>query len=100
MQVFWAVSGDEVAIPFDETLAALKRSLPGDFPVVKAVVECFETAGEHLGQLSEALRLLPDEQGDEDALVNLIWTIEDWKRGIRDWEEVEEKLKDVRRAPV
>jgi hypothetical protein len=44
--------------------------------------------------------LLPDEQGDEDALVNLIWTIEDWKRGIRDWEEVEEKLKDVRRVPV
>lgn len=100
MLVFFGVAGDEVIIPFDETMARLMRAFPADHPLVKDIAKCFETAGAHLQALSDVVHLPNGDAVDDDVVVSLIWALEDWKRGVRDWEEVEEKIKDVKRVPV
>lgn len=54
----------------------LKRVLPPDHPFIKT----FEQ----------------QVKDPTDTLQSLIEVVDDWKRGIRDWNEVERKLDDVK----
>lgn len=101
-QTFTALDGDEIALSMDETIEKLRKALPKDHPVVKEVAEIFEVSGANLEELSEAIHgeigirngaMASFIEEDHDAFVNIL---EDWRRGIRDWDEVEQALKDVR----
>lgn len=88
--------GEDVPIPMDETLAELRKVLPKDHPMVAKIDRCFEVA-----------RGVIEDYSDEDAgeprpdpfpaLDALILKLDDWRSGIRDWDEVEPHLDEARR---
>lgn len=80
----------------ETTRRELTKILPENHPffekfdqlMVPAEPEPPEERGEHDGS-SDYLNLLED-------VIHVVQTIEDWKRGIRDWAEVEKALDSVR----
>lgn len=82
-----------------DACAKLASALPKDHPVVKEVVGLLleyqkleEADNIELVSVRETL-----EQTREIAAANerVIDVLEDWRRGIRDWAEVEDALKDA-----
>lgn len=74
----------------------LERILPENHPFF----EKFDRA------MTPAEPAEPEEKGEADGstdylnlveqVVGVVYAIDDWKRGIRDWDEVETKLNEVR----
>ncbi len=81
----------------EELQIELKRVLPVQHPFIRCFEEHVGLIGEH--QANEAAKALHDEyveQVDHEQILNrLVRTLEDWRRGIRDWDEVESELIDV-----
>jgi hypothetical protein len=81
----------------ETTRRELTRILPEDHPfferfdqlMVPAEPKPPEEKGEHDGS-QDYLHLLED-------VIHVVQTIEDWKRGIRDWSEVEAALERVKK---
>lgn len=89
--------GGEIPIPMDETLTALKKTLPKDHPLVAQVKLCFENAR---GVIADHMEHGPDPEAPnfEDVLDRLTRQLSDWRSGIRDWDEVEPELTAAQKA--
>lgn len=88
---------DDVEIPMDETIGALRKALPKDHPVIAQVERCFKLACEVIEDWDA------EEEGEPrpdpfPALNDLVRFTDDWRAGIRDWDEVEPHLDEARRV--
>lgn len=89
--------GEDVPIPMDETVAELRKALPKDHPLVAKVARCFEVGRDVIETWieEEEREGRPDPYPTLDALV---LKLDDWRAGIRDWDEVEQELDEARRV--
>jgi hypothetical protein len=89
--------GVSASIPMDETMAELRRALPAEHPVIAAVEGVFEEAR---GEIEAWMEFWTADRHDDlkfvdgaRELVVLVDAIDDWRRGIKAWSEVEDVLR-------
>ncbi len=76
----------------------LETILPKDHPFLKKLNHI--PTGADGENLIEEVEILGDPDHMTEVLARLIWMIDDWKRGIRDWSEVENELVYAREAII
>lgn len=76
----------------------LETILPKDHPFLKKLN--YIPTGADGEELIEEVEILGDPDHMNELLARLIWMIDDWKRGIRDWSEVENELVYAREAII
>jgi len=71
---------------------ALRRVLPIDHPVIKEVMDelsrmqkVIESKDQQIAEIEEGMQHYNECR---DALRSLVFTVDDWRRGLRDWEDV------------
>jgi len=75
--------------------ALIERALPVDHPVAERVREAAKEVRAEAEEVEEDAIDGPDYYG---VLFDLVERVEDWRRGIRDWSEVDEALRTAREA--
>lgn len=88
----------EVPIPMDEARAALKKALPQDHPVIAQVQRCFELARGIITDHMEETARTSDRPDFESIVDELVPLLSDWRRGIRDWDEVQPAFERAAKA--
>lgn len=79
----------------------LRRDLEKILPQGHPFFESFDRATTPVMEITKEEEAGPDDGSTDylnlvDEVVTIIHVIDDWKRGIRDWDEVERALDEVR----
>lgn len=87
---------------FEDATAKLLTAFPKDHPVAHEVYLVMQAMWVEVGSTDVALQGVTVAAREAKEIIDihalLVDVLQDWRRGIRDWDEVEEALKDVEAA--